>query len=56
MFVFDCEKIGHALYRGVISRFIDEDHPPTFLGKVKDSQEPFRFNQNNDVAPEILSF
>lgn len=56
MFVFDCEKIGHALYRGVISKFIDEDHPPTFLGKVRESVEPFRPSINNDIAPEILSF
>ncbi|OHT13168.1 hypothetical protein TRFO_16841 [Tritrichomonas foetus] len=56
-FVFDCEKIGHALYRGVISRFIDEDHPPACLGKVLDeSPEPFRWNFIEEVAPEILSF
>lgn len=57
MFVFDCEKLGHVLYRGVISRFIDQENPPCCLGKVLNSTPaPFQSRICEDVAPEILSF
>ena len=57
-FVFDCERIGDILYRGIISRFIDTENPPIYLGKVADikSPAPFRCNIIDDIAPEILYF
>lgn len=55
-FVFDCNKVTSALYNGIVKHFIDEEHPPYFLGKQENMPQPSYKFEPRVLCNEIMVY